>query len=72
MRFIQKSFTHRSVSTFDRFPFQLTDELFLYGTALRGLRGVDVRGAAVSIRAVGPQGTSFVVVQRPDEPAADR
>jgi hypothetical protein len=27
-------FTHRSVSTFDRFPFQLTDELFLYGMAL--------------------------------------
>jgi hypothetical protein len=27
-------FTHRSVSTFDRSPFQLTDELFLYGTTL--------------------------------------
>jgi hypothetical protein len=31
---IQKFFTHRSVSTFDRVPFQLTGELFLYGTPL--------------------------------------
>ena len=30
---IQKFFTHRSVSTFDRVPFQLTGELFLYGMA---------------------------------------
>ena len=34
VRSIQKFFTHRSVSTFDRVPFQLTDELFLYGMAL--------------------------------------
>ena len=36
VRSIQKFFTHRSVSTFDRVYFQLTGELFLYGTALRG------------------------------------
>ena len=30
-RVLQKFFTHRPVSTFDRVPFQLTDELFLYG-----------------------------------------
>jgi hypothetical protein len=35
VRSIQKFFTHRSVSTFDRVPFQLTGELFLYGMALR-------------------------------------
>jgi hypothetical protein len=35
VRSIQKFFTHRPVSTFDRVPFQLTDELFLYGMALR-------------------------------------
>ena len=35
----QKFFTHRPVSTFDRFPFQLTGELFLYGMALRRRRG---------------------------------
>jgi len=29
VRSIQKFFTHRSVSTFDRVSFQLTDELFL-------------------------------------------
>ena len=34
VRSIQKFFTHRPVSTFDRVPFQLTGELFLYGTAL--------------------------------------
>ena len=34
VRSIQKFFTHRSVSTFDRVPFQLTGELFLYGMAL--------------------------------------
>ena len=28
-------FTHRLVSTFDRVPFQLTGELFLYGTTFR-------------------------------------
>ena len=28
VRSVQKFFTHRSVSTFDRVPFQLTDELF--------------------------------------------
>jgi allophanate hydrolase subunit 2 len=38
VRSIQKFFTHRSVSTFDRYPFQLTGELFLYGMALRGSR----------------------------------
>ena len=31
VRSIQKFFTHRSVSTFDRVPFQLTGGLFLYG-----------------------------------------
>ena len=32
---VQKFFTHRPVSTFDRSPFQLmTGELFLYGMAL--------------------------------------
>jgi len=35
VRSVQKFFTHRSVSTFDRVPFQLTGELFLYGMALR-------------------------------------
>jgi hypothetical protein len=35
VRSIQKFFTHRPVSTLDRIPFQLTDELFLYGMALR-------------------------------------
>jgi hypothetical protein len=35
VRSIQTNFTHRSVSTLDRSPFQLTDELFLYGTTLR-------------------------------------
>ena len=35
VRSIQFFFTHRPVSTFDRVPFQLTDELFLYGTALK-------------------------------------
>jgi thioesterase domain-containing protein/acyl carrier protein len=38
VRSIQKFFTHRSVSTFDRSPFQLTGELFLYGMALRRTR----------------------------------
>ena len=35
VRSIQTFFTHRPVSTLDRVPFQLTDELFLYGTTLR-------------------------------------
>ena len=35
VRSIQKCFTHRPVSTFYRVPFQLTDELNLYGMALR-------------------------------------
>jgi len=35
VRSIQKFFTHRPVLTFDRVFFQLTDELFLYGMALR-------------------------------------
>ena len=35
VRSIQKCFTHRSVSTLDRVPFQLTGELFLYCMALR-------------------------------------
>ena len=35
VRSIQTCFTHRSVSTLDRVPFQLTGELFLYGMALR-------------------------------------
>ncbi|EEH51927.1 uncharacterized protein MICPUCDRAFT_53335 [Micromonas pusilla CCMP1545] len=39
VRSTQKFFTHRPVSTFDRFPFQLTGELFLYGMALRRRRG---------------------------------
>ena len=34
VRYIQKFFTHHPVSTLDRVPFQLTDELFLYGMAL--------------------------------------
>ena len=35
-RSVQTYFTHRPVSTFDRVgPFQLTGELFLYGTTLR-------------------------------------
>ena len=34
VRSIQKFFTHRPVSRFDRFPFQLTGELFLYGMDL--------------------------------------
>ena len=34
MRSIQKFFTHCPVSTFDRVPFQLTGEPFLYGMAL--------------------------------------
>jgi hypothetical protein len=34
VRSIQKFFTHRPVSTFDRVSFQLTGELFLYGTTL--------------------------------------
>jgi hypothetical protein len=38
VRSIQKFFTHRPVSTFDRVPFQLTGELFLYGMALSWLR----------------------------------
>ena len=38
VRSIQKFFTHRPVSTFDRIPFQLTDELFLYGMALSSPR----------------------------------
>jgi hypothetical protein len=35
VRSIQKFFTHSSVSTLDRVSFQLTDEHFFYGTALR-------------------------------------
>jgi hypothetical protein len=35
VRSIQKFFTHLPVSMFDRVPFQLTGELFLYGMALR-------------------------------------
>ena len=38
VRSIQKFFTHCPVSTFDRVPFQLTGELFLYGTALKSER----------------------------------
>jgi myosin heavy subunit len=38
VRSIQKFFTHRPVSTFDRIHFQLTDELFLYGMALSSPR----------------------------------
>ena len=34
VRSVQKFFTHCPVSTFDRIPFQLTGELFLYGMAL--------------------------------------
>jgi hypothetical protein len=34
VRSTQKFFTHRPVSTFDRVPFQLTGELFLYRTHL--------------------------------------
>jgi hypothetical protein len=35
VRSIQTFFTRPSVSTFDRVPFQLIDELFLYGMALK-------------------------------------
>ena len=41
VRPIQTFFTRRSVSTFDRVPFQLTGELFLYGMALRSCLGLD-------------------------------
>ena len=44
-RSIQKFFTHRPVSTFDRIPFQLTDELFLYGMALSGRTAIRTRRA---------------------------
>ena len=45
VRSIQKFFTHRSVSTFDRVgPFQLTGALFLYGMALR-FRSARAKGA---------------------------
>ena len=44
VRSIQKFFTHRPVSTFDRVPFQLTGELFLYGTTLRRPRVCRTRG----------------------------
>jgi len=50
VRSIQKFFTHRSVSTFDLVPFQLTDEkLFLYGMALQSR----VRGAPRQARRRG-------------------
>ena len=39
VRSIQRCFTHRPVSTLDRIPFQLTDELFLYGTTLSSWTG---------------------------------
>jgi hypothetical protein len=35
VRSVQKFFTHRSVLTLDRVPFQLTGELFLYRTHLK-------------------------------------
>ena len=45
VRSIQTCFTHRPVSIFDRIPFQLTGEHFLYGTTLRArsLRGAPRR-----------------------------
>ena len=39
VRSIQKCFTHRPVSTLDRVSFQLTGELFLYGTTLSSWTG---------------------------------
>jgi hypothetical protein len=45
VRSIQTCFTHRPVSTFDRIPFQLTDELFLYGMALSGCTAIRTRRA---------------------------
>ena len=42
VRSIQTFFAHRSVSTLDRVPFQLTGENFLYGTTLiSGVLGRD-------------------------------
>jgi hypothetical protein len=43
VRSIQKFFTHRPVSTLDRVPFQMTDELFLCGTTLRARRRTTAR-----------------------------
>jgi len=45
VRSIQTCFTHCPVSTFDRIPFQLTDELFLYGMALSGRTAIRTRRA---------------------------
>ena len=45
VRSIQKFFTHRPVSTFDRVPFQLTGKLFLYGTTLRETCGTKSRAS---------------------------
>jgi hypothetical protein len=42
VRSLQTFFTHRSVSTFDRVSFQLTDELVLYGTTLTERLRLDV------------------------------
>ena len=43
VRSIQKFFTHRPVSTIDRVPFQMTDELYLCGTTLRARRRTTAR-----------------------------
>jgi uroporphyrin-III C-methyltransferase len=59
---IQKFFTHRSVSTFDRSPFQLTGELFLYGTTLSAgipLTHVDHGKHYVVCSAHDPDGIDF-------------
>ena len=48
VRYLQKFFTHRSVSTLDRISFQLTCELFLYGMALSSRVSVSNDGATYS------------------------
>ena len=58
VRSIQKFFTHRSVSTFDRVPFQLTDELFLYGMALRASSSLPRRSGTRTSPARRPRSPS--------------
>jgi hypothetical protein len=58
VRSIQKFFTHRSVSTFDRVPFQLTDELFWYGMALRASSSLPRRSGTRTSPARRPRSPS--------------
>ena len=58
VRSIQKFFTHRSVSTFDRVPFQLTDALFLYGMALRASSSLPRRSGTRTSPARRPRSPS--------------